>query len=575
MKNKSILILFFIGIIGFVKAQQGLGEWTWMKGSNLPNSLGNFGTQGVSAPTNNPPALYEGYEWTDLNGNFWLFGGVANSGFMHNALWKFDPLTNNWTWIRGSSAPSNSGIYGVQGVSAPNNEPGARGWGGLSWVDNAGDLWLFGGFGFDAFGSLGTLNDLWRYNITSNEWVWMKGSNTITGAATVISGVKGVPNIANTPDGRQETNAGIADALGNLWLFGGIKPSGNTAYNDVWKFNISSNIWTWMAGNQTGLNSVNYGTQNMSAPSNDPGDRYCYTKFVDSQNNLYFLGARLSNISGPDVCDVWRFSSTTSEWTWVGGANLLNDLGAYLNYCNTVSLNHPLARFEIRASWADSCGFFFFGGFANSSGSLASYNDLWYYNVETNKFTWISGPGIANSAGSFGTMGVSATPNLPRSRGGALAFKDKQANLWLFGGGATSSGTVVFDRLNDLWRYKIDASCVNLCSKSVFNQNPISDTTKVNFTPITITIPNVFTPNSDTTNNFFTIKVENYKSYHIAIYDRWGLKLFETSDANMHWNGKPNNTGADCPDGTYYYIINLIDKGGIASNYKGFLNLFR
>ena len=77
------------------------------------------------------------------------------------------------------------------------------------------------------------------------------------------------------------------------------------------------------------------------------------------------------------------------------------------------------------------------------------------------------------------------------------------------------------------------------------------------------------------TNNNFTVKVENYKSYHITIYDRWGLKLFETSDANMHWNGKSNNTGADCPDGTYYYIINLIDKSGKTSNYKGFLSLFR
>ena len=56
MKNKIILILFFAAITSFSKAQ-GLGEWTWMKGSNLPNNLGNFGTQGVSAPTNNPPGL--------------------------------------------------------------------------------------------------------------------------------------------------------------------------------------------------------------------------------------------------------------------------------------------------------------------------------------------------------------------------------------------------------------------------------------------------------------------------------------------------------------------------------------
>lgn len=575
MKNKSILTLIFVGITSFVNAQ-GLGEWTWMKGSNLTNPSGTFGNQGVSAPTNTPPGLYEGYEWTDLNGNFWLFGGVeALSGLPseHNALWKFDPLINQWTWVRGSSTALSAGIYGVQGIPAPNNEPGARGWGGLSWVDNVGDLWLFGGYGHDASGAAGTLNDLWKYNIASNEWTWMKGSNTISGATIPVTGTKGIANISNTPDGRAETNGSVADAIGNLWLFGGINNTGFTSYNDIWKYNIASNMWTWVGGDQTGANSPNYGAFQISSPTNDPGNRFCYTKFIDSQNNLYFLGAALSNYNGPNVCDVWRFNPTTTEWTWVGGTNALNPPGSYTNKCDTLALNSPMGKFEIRASWPDACGFFFFGGFKNGT-NLDSYNDLWYYNIETNNFNWISGTGVANSTGSYGTMGISSSSNLPSSRGGALAFKDKQANLWLFGG-ATTSGPGPFDRLNDLWRYKIDPYCAKLCSKSVFNQNPQADTLHVIFIPLTISIPNVFTPNGDATNNNFTVKVENFKSYHIAIYDRWGLKLFETTDANMHWNGKPKNIGADCPDGTYFYIINLVDNGGIMSNYKGFLSLFR
>ena len=569
MKNKSILILFFVGVISFANAQAP-GEWTWMKGSNLTNSLGNFGAQGVSASTNNPPGLYEAYEWTDLNGNFWLFGGGSQT-FNQNALWKFDPITNNWTWIRGSSTSSSAGIYGIKGVPSPNNEPGARGYGGLTWVDNAGDLWLFGGFGNDAFGTLGTLSDLWRYNIASNQWTWMKGSNTISGATTPIIGIKGVANMANTPDGRQETNAGVTDVLNNLWLFGGYGTSG--AYNDVWKYNVSTNMWTWVAGNQLHNNSPSYGTKQLSSSINDPGDRFCYTKFIDSQNNIYFLGATLFVFNGPDVSDVWRFNPTTTEWTWVGGTSTLNPPGSYINTCDTLTLNSPMGKFEIRSSWPDTCGFFFFGGL--KKGSLyETYNDLWHYSVESNKFTWISGTNVANSVGSYGALGFSSINNLPRSRCGALAFKDKQSNLWLFGG-ATTTSLGSFEFLNDVWRYKIDTSCVKLCSKSVFNQNPPTDTTNVNIFPLTITIPNVFTPNGDALNNNFTVKVENFKSYHIVIYDRWGLKLFETSDANMHWNGKPNNIGTDCPDGTYYYIINLIDKGGKTSNYKGFLSLFR
>lgn len=890
MKNniKYFTVALCIMLFYNIKSQ-GLGEWTWMNGSNTPNPVGSFGTKGVAAASNHPPGLYEGYEWTDLNGNFWLFGGVDNVSFApseHNALWKFDPLTNQWTWMKGSSTSLSAGVYGVQGVPASTNEPGARGWGGVSWVDNSGDLWLFGGYGHDATGFTGALNDLWRYNIASNQWTWMKGSNAVNGP--VVTGTKGVAAMANTPDGRQETNGGVADALGNLWLFGGANNFGSS-YNDVWKYNIASNMWTWVAGNQLLGNSPNYGTINVSSPTNDPGDRFCYTKFIDSQNNLYFLGAGLTGFGGSNVCDVWKFSPTSSEWTWVGGSNTLDPPGSYINKCDTVTLNSPNGKYEIRASWSDSCGFFFFGGFGGTT--FGSYNDLWYYNIETNKFNWISGTSLADNLGSYGTIGVSAASNMPCARGGALAFKDKQSNLWLFGGATTSFGG--FDKLNDLWRFKLDPNCGKLCSKSVFNSaltanfsanticgnapltaqftnssisattytwnfgdgsplnnssnpahtytangtynvsltaqgtgtntaivvknayiyignlptasfttlandtlclsstfnfnntsqdsiasslwnfgdgqssatsntfhqyllpgsytislivkdnhncvdtatqkvvvlagptalftktpttgcQPLSvaftnnsinavsylwdfgdlqtsinsssninhlytssggftvsliatnsigctDTAKSNviiyqkpdasFTTtgydgcfpyssiafanttglsgyewlingisasindslslgtidnvstkeialITINsfgckdtvvvtkkftddncsnlyIPNVFTPNGDLANNLFEVKALNYNSYHIVIYDRWGLKMFESSDPTVHWNGKPNNSGTECPEGTYFYILNLTDRNDTKTDYKGFLNLFR
>jgi len=33
----------------------------------------------------------------------------------------------------------------------------------VSWSDASGNLWLFGGEGFDSTGTEGTLNDLWEY----------------------------------------------------------------------------------------------------------------------------------------------------------------------------------------------------------------------------------------------------------------------------------------------------------------------------------------------------------------------------------------------------------------------------
>ena len=68
-----------------------------------------------------------------------------------NDLWKFDGT--NWIWISGSDTVV-YGVYGTKGVGSPSNIPGGR-QGSISWIDSNNNLWLFGGFGFDAFGSEG------------------------------------------------------------------------------------------------------------------------------------------------------------------------------------------------------------------------------------------------------------------------------------------------------------------------------------------------------------------------------------------------------------------------------------
>ena len=76
------------------------GEWMWIHGNSTTNSPGNFGVQGVPSPSNMPPALYEPCEWTDLSGNYWLFGGAnfASFGGTYAALWKYNPVTGEpWT----------------------------------------------------------------------------------------------------------------------------------------------------------------------------------------------------------------------------------------------------------------------------------------------------------------------------------------------------------------------------------------------------------------------------------------------------------------------------------------------
>src|SRR5262245_61753367 len=117
MKRISFVVLVLnIQALGFnFSYAQNPGEWKWIHGSSSSGSLGNTGIKGVPSPGNDPRALYEACEWTDLNGKFWMFGGLGTTtSDTHNNLWKYDPVTNQWTWMTGSNTINSLGNYGVQ-----------------------------------------------------------------------------------------------------------------------------------------------------------------------------------------------------------------------------------------------------------------------------------------------------------------------------------------------------------------------------------------------------------------------------------------------------------------------------
>src|ERR1022692_851814 len=68
-------------------AQQG--QWTWMNGTSANNSPAVFGTIGTYAIGNTPPSVSATGQWTDHNGNFWLFGGIDDGNNQFQDLWEF------------------------------------------------------------------------------------------------------------------------------------------------------------------------------------------------------------------------------------------------------------------------------------------------------------------------------------------------------------------------------------------------------------------------------------------------------------------------------------------------------
>jgi len=380
-------------------------EWTWISGSNTANADGDFsesgvyGTQGVASANNVPPPRDSAVSWTDSSGNLWLFGGEgfisSTMDGMFNDLWEFNPTSKEWTWVSGSDKPGAKGTYGTLGTASSSNVPGARGSGGggasVSWTDTSGNLWLFGGQGYDSTGNQSYLNDLWKFIPTAKTWTWVGGSDTAN--AVGVYGTQGIAAANNVP-GARSYSVSWRDNSGNFWLYGGegYGPTGtaNGDLSDLWKFSPTTKEWTWVNGSNAGSVDPVYGTQGVASTSNTPGGRDSSVGWADNSGNLWLFGgfdydtASGSNGTNDFLNDLWKFSATTKEWTWMGGRNTGNANGVYGTLGTPSASNVPGARGSegIAVTWTDSSGnFWLFGGDGYDSTGIYDglLNDLWRY----------------------------------------------------------------------------------------------------------------------------------------------------------------------------------------------------
>jgi N-acetylneuraminic acid mutarotase len=361
------------------------GEWTWMGGSS--SQPGVYGTKGVAAPSNYPGARHSAATWTDAHGNFFLFGGIgydsAGTQGDLNDLWQFS--AGQWTWIAGSNLVNQSGVYGTLGTASSANSPGARA-ASVTWMDAAGALWLFGGFGYDSSGTgcyniAGAeclLSDLWKFS--SGQWTWMGGSNVMNQPGSY--GTQGTQSAGNAP-GARENAVAWTDKSGNLWLFGGNGLASTATcvspclLNDLWK--LSAGQWTWFGGSNTNNQPGTYGTQGTPAPGNFPGARGSATAWTDASGNVWlFGGSGLATTTAAygGLDDLWKFNG--GQWTWVNGSNLLGQTPTYGTQGTPYPPNNP-GGLSSAASWIDASGNLWLFGGATPAVYNPDLNDLWEY----------------------------------------------------------------------------------------------------------------------------------------------------------------------------------------------------
>jgi N-acetylneuraminic acid mutarotase len=307
------------------KYSPNTGLWTWVSGSNISGADGVYGTRGVAAAANVPPARNGATAWIDGSGNLWIFGGAGlaqaageNDG-LFNDLWEYSPTSGLWTWVSGAMGPigsNDNGVYGTRGMAAPSNMPGARRR-GASWTDASGDLWLFGGQALatpeEAF-----FSDLWKFDPHSGLWTWEGGPDAQDDPGEY--GNEGTGSGANNPPARSDT-ATVIDASGKVWLFGGYGVAAGYGaldlapgqFNDLWRFDPATSQWTWMSGSIGPSGAGTYGTQGLAAPGNVPTARAAAFLWIDSERNIFlFAGAGDFASAGgggeSEWNDLWKFA---------------------------------------------------------------------------------------------------------------------------------------------------------------------------------------------------------------------------------------------------------------------------
>lgn len=446
--------------------------WVWKGGNNtLTNNATSqapvYGTLGSFAAANNPGTRGGAATWVDGSGNLWLFGGqgigASSTSAQLNDLWEFVPATGQWAWISGSNASGVtggvSGVYGTLGVDTTGNVPGSRS-AQVTWTDQSGKLWLFGGFGYDSAGNQGYLNDLWEFNPATKKWIWMGGGNTIVSGSGLagVYGTRGTAASTNVPGSRSSATS-WTDGSGNFWLFGGNGFDVNGVrgdLNDLWKFNPASGQWAWMGGSNTTNSAGVYGSLGVADASNAPGGRAGASGWIDSTGNLWLFGG-----AGPGSIafnDLWEFNTTSKEWTWVSGASTAGQAGVWGTLGTADAANVPSARWGTY-NWIDSNGILWlFGGVGNDSAAASGFlNDLWAFNPATSQWTWMGGSNTANQVGVYGTQETPASSNTPGGRYVASSWTSGNGTLWLYGGWTKDLQGSNSISVGDLWEVGVPA----------------------------------------------------------------------------------------------------------------------
>jgi gliding motility-associated-like protein len=242
-------------------------------------------------------------------------------------------------------------------------------------------------------------------------------------------------------------SAAWTDNAGNFWLFGGRGYSSRdevSDLNDVWRYSVANNEWTWMKGDRNDEADARYGQKGSFDDRNTPQGLRGSAAWIDNQGKFWLYGgANRGNLHS----DLWKFDPVANQWAWMSGEKTTNHAPRFAEPQIPNENANPGSRFRM-TTWTDKeNNLWLFGGEGYGNNNSGVLNSMWRYSIEDNTWTFEKGVLSTSPAAEYGTRGEANSNNTPAGTAGGDGWKNELDNLFVFGG-QTSQGMV-----NQLWKF--------------------------------------------------------------------------------------------------------------------------
>lgn len=149
-----------------------------------------------------------------------------------------------------------------------------------------------------------------------------------------------------------------------------------------------------------------------------------------------------------------------------------------------------------------------------------------------------------------------------------LGYNWSWGKTFKMGSDSTKSPNITFGKDTGQYWIKLVTTTDKGCKDSTMTRVVIGP-------DIIVFVPDAFTPDNagPNENNTFIPKVTNHKTFYMGVYNRWGEKMYETTDLTKGWDG--NYLGKPAQQGVYVYKIIVTSLEDKIFQYNGTFTLLR